>query len=190
MLHNIIKKQLSAYLDDELLLRQRRRVEKHLLKCEECSVLLEELREVSESVASLRQEVPEDLWFEINANLETVSSDSQRPLFTDKRWNWERIYPVMKPLAAAATIVIVLFSAFFIWTSLHKQPKTIPQDTPMDVYLTAHTQYSSQKMFASDSTVNWMQQETDAESSEQDQQSAYNSELDIYLSVYMGDDEI
>lgn len=190
MLHNRIKKQLSAYLDGELSSRQRKQVEKHLSKCEECSVLLEELREVSESVASLRQEAPEELWFAINANLETVSSDSQRPLVTDKRWNWERIYPVMKPLAAAATIVIVLFSAFFIWTSLHEQPKTISQDTPMDVYLTAHTQSYSRKMLAPEPVLDLVETQVNTQSNQQEQQTEYSSDVDFYLSVYMGEDEI
>lgn len=189
MLHNRIQKQLSAYLDDELSPRQKQRLEKHLLICEECYLLLEELRETSYSIASLRQTAPEELWFAINAKLERTYSDSQQSLAAGRRWTWERIYPIMKPVTVAVGIVIVACS-ILIQTFLNKPSEISPEYTQMDVYLTAHTQYYSQKMFTTDSALNLEQQNADTESTQQNQESTDSSELDFYLSVYLGEDEI
>jgi hypothetical protein len=190
MIHNRIQKQLSAYLDDELSPRQRRRVEKHLVVCEECSLILQELRETSNSIASLRQTAPEDLWFAINAKLEGISSGSRRSLVAERRWTWGRIYPIMKPVTVAIGIALVV-CALCIWTSLHKPAEISPEYTQMDVYLTAHTQYYSQKMLTPDALLtNWEQQNADTTRTEQNQQSTDSSELDFYLSVYLGEDEI
>ena len=170
-------------------------MEEHLLICEECSLLLQELRETSDSIASLRQTAPEELWFAINAKLDGTSSDSQRPLAAGQRWTWGRIYPVinfrgsLKPVAATIGIALVVCS-IFIQIFLRRPSEISPEYTQMDVYLTAHTQYYSQKMLAPDSVLNWEQQNTDTASTEQNQQSADSSEVDFYLSVYLGEDEI
>jgi hypothetical protein len=189
ILHNRIQKQLSAYLDDELPLRLRRRVEKHLLICEECSALLQEIRETSDSIASLRQTAPEDLWFAINAKLEGISSGSRRSLVAEQRWTWGQIYPIAKPVIVAIGIVLVVCT-LYIRTFLHKPSEISPEYTQMDVYLTAHTQYYSQKMLTPDFVLNGEQQNIDTATTEQNQQSTDSSELDFYLSVYLGEDEI
>jgi anti-sigma-K factor RskA len=189
MLHYRIQQQLSAYLDDELSSRQRRRVEKHLSICEDCSLLLQELRETSESVASLRQTASEDLWFAINAKLESVASEPRNSLVTGRRWTWERIYPIMKPVAATIGIALVV-GTIFIRVFLNKPAEISPEYTQMDVYLTAHTQYYSQKMLTSDSVIDLERQSADIASTQQEQQVNDSSEIDFYLSVYLGEDEI
>ena len=189
ILHNRMQKQLSAYLDDELSPRQRQRVEKHLRICEECSLLLQELRETSDSIASLRRMASEDLWFAINAKLDGISSNSQRSLATGRRWTWERIYPIIRPAAVTIGIALVICS-IFIQIFLNKPSEISPEYTQMDAYLTAHTEYYSQQMLATDSVIDWERQNADTESTEQNQESNYNSELDFYLSVYLGEDEI
>ncbi|MFQ6040070.1 MAG: anti-sigma factor family protein [Candidatus Poribacteria bacterium] len=189
MIHKRIQKQLSAYLDDELSQRRRQRVEKHLQICEECSSLLAELRETSDSVALLRQTASEDLWFALNARLESITPASQTPVAAGRRWAWERIYPIVKP--AAAIIGIALIVGFIsLQIFLHKPSEVNSEYTQMDVYLTAHTQYYSQKMLAPDEVINLEQQDIDTTSTEQNQQPDYGSELDFYLSVYLGEDEI
>lgn len=189
MIHKRIQRQLSAYLDDELSQRRRQRVDKHLRICEECSSLLAEIRETSDSVASLRQTAPGDLWFALNARLENISPHSQTPLAIGRRWTWERIYPIVKP--AAAIIGIALIVGFIsLRVFLHKPSEVSSEYTQMDVYLTAHTQYYSQKMLAPDEVINLEQQNIDTTATEQNQQSDYSSELDFYLSVYLGEDEI
>jgi predicted anti-sigma-YlaC factor YlaD len=189
ILHNQIQKQLSAYLDDELSLCQRRRVEKHLLICEECSALLQEIRETSDSIASLRQTAPEDLWYAINAKLEGISSGSRRSLVAERRWTWGQIYPITKPVIVAIGIVLVVCT-IFLRVFLHKPAEISPEYTQMDVYLTAHTQYYSQKMLTPDFVLNGEQQNANTATTEQSQQSTDSSELDFYLSVYLGEDEI
>ena len=189
MLHKRIQKQLSAYLDDELSQRRRQRVEKHIQICGECSLLLAELRETSDSVASLRQTAPEDLWFALNARLESISPDSQNSFATRRRWTWERLYPIVKPAAATIGIALIV-GVIFIQIFLHKPSEVSSEYTQMDVYLTAHTQYYSQKILAPESAINLEQQDIDTTSTEQEQQSDYSSELDFYLSVYLGEDEI
>ena len=202
MLHKRIQKQLSAYLDNELSQRRRQRVENHLQICEECSSLLAELRETSDSVASLRQTASEDLCFALNARSESSTPASQTPLETGWRGAWERIYPIVKPAVTGikipaygikipAYIVIALIVGFISFQIfLHKPSEVSSEYTQMDVYLTAHTQYYSQKMLAPDEVINLEQQDIDTTSTEQNQQSDYGSELDFYLSVYLGEDEI
>jgi hypothetical protein len=164
-------------------------VEKHLQRCEECSLLLAELRGTSDSIASLRQTAPEDLWFALNARLENISPQSENSLATLRRWSWERIYPLVKP--AVATIGIVLIVGFIsLQIFLNKPSEVSSEYTQMDVYLTAHTQYYSQKMLSPDEVINLEQQDIDTTATEQNQQSDYSSELDFYLSVYLGEDEI
>jgi len=190
MLHNKIKKQLSAYLDDELSPRKKKRVEKHLSKCQECSLLLEELREVSENIASLRQTASKDLWYGIKANLGNISTDSEEAIVADKKWKWEIFYPITKPLAAAALILFAVLS-IFIGTFLHKEPENITQEyTPIDVYLTAHTQYYSQKPLATEPVIDLVEQQVNTESVQKEQEKEYSSEIDFYVSVYMGEDDI
>jgi hypothetical protein len=188
MLHRRIQKQLSAYLDDELSERRRRRVEKHLSSCEDCSLLLQELREISESVASLRQTAPEDLWFAINAKLESVTSPPRSSLARGRRWTWERIYPIMKPVAATIGIILIV-GTIFIRVLLDKPTEIKPDYTQMDIYLTAHTQYYAQKMLTTDAVIDLEQLNSDTESIQQ-QQINDSSEIDFYLSVYLGDDDI
>jgi len=190
-----MQKQLSAYLDDELAPRQRRRVEQHLLVCEECSSLLYELREMSDGLASLRQTAPEDLWFAINAQLENTSPDSHRTLITERRWTWGQIFPIIKPVAATigvALVILAVFTQVFL-----KGPEEGPQYaeestqyTQMDAYLTAYTQYYSQNVFAFDPIIDWEQQSSKTESTQQNQQSTESQELDFYLNAYLGDEEI
>ena len=190
MLHNQMQKQLSAYLDDELSTKKRQRVKQHLLVCEECSSLLHELREMSDGVASLRQTAPEDLWFAISAQLEDASPDySQRTLMTERRWAWRRIHPIIKPVAVTIGIALVALGVF-IQIFLRGPSEISPEYTQMDAYLTAHAQYYSQNMLAPDPTFSLSQQQADTASNQQALQTDYDSEVDFYLSVYLGEDEI
>lgn len=52
--------QISAYLDGMLTREEERALQAHLADCPECSALLDELRELSEAVASLQREPPPD----------------------------------------------------------------------------------------------------------------------------------
>ena len=187
MLHNQMQKQLSAYLDDELSPRQKRQVEQHLLICGECSSLLQELRDMSAGVASLRQTAPEDLWFAINEQLEGLSSDSTRTLARERRWTWRGIHPIIKPVAVAIGIALVALGVFQVFLN---RPAESPQYPQMEAYLAAYTQYYSQNVLASDPIIDWEQQSSKAEPTQQNQQSNYSPELDFYISVYLGDEEI
>jgi len=189
MLHYQIQKQLSAYLDDELSPRRRQRVKEHLETCEECSLLLQELQETSKTFASSRQTAPADLWFAINTKLDGISSDSVRSIATNRWWTWERIYPIVKPVATTIGIALVV-GTILIQVFLDKPSGIDSEYTQMDVYLTAHTQYYSQKMLTPDSVVDWEQQNGDIESTQQEQQTDDNSEIDFYLSVYLGENGI
>jgi len=182
-----MQKQLSAYLDDELSPRQRQRVDKHLLICEECSLLLQELRETSDSVASLRQTAPADLWFAVNARLTDIYSNSRPSLATG--WTWRQIHPIITPVAAAIGIALVVCGIF---VQIFPRGPSAPsaEYTQMDVYLTEHTQYYSQKMLAPAPMLSLAQQDAGTASTQQHQQSTSGSEVDFYLSVYLGDDEI
>lgn len=189
MLHNRIKTQLSAYLDDELSPRQKQRVKEHLAICEECHLLLQDLREVSNRVASLRQKAPKDLWLAIDAKLDLISPASQSSLVDHLwQWTWRWLQPIVKPVPIAVGTASIICGILLVLL-LQQPQETSSQQIPIDVYLTVHTRDYSQESLVPDQTLN-LEQQDDSEATEQEQEQTYDSEIDFYLTVYLGEDEI
>jgi hypothetical protein len=83
-------------------------VEAHLAGCERCRALVEDLHTVHDAATRLEAHVPPpQLWGRIAA---AVEGDTRRRV-----WSWQ-------PLAAAATLVLVLTGSWFAWRQLAQTP--------------------------------------------------------------------
>ena len=83
-------------------------LEAHLAGCERCRALVEDLHTLREAATRLEAHVPPpQLWGRISA---AVDGDQRRRV-----WSWQ-------PLAAAATLVLVLAGSWFAWQRLAQTP--------------------------------------------------------------------
>lgn len=97
---------LSAYLDGELGLEARRRVEQHLAACAECRDTLEDLRRLVRRARSLDDRPPErDLWTGIAARLDEAPEAEVVPVAGRRRFSFS------VPQLAAAAVVLMALSA-------------------------------------------------------------------------------
>jgi hypothetical protein len=104
---------LSDYLDDEDLgARERAEVEAHLRSCDACRRTLEELGEVRERAAALRDTPPAaDLWPGIATRVETPARVVSFPARTPRRISFTI------PQFVAASLALMLVSAGMVWLS-------------------------------------------------------------------------
>src|SRR5690349_1465525 len=97
---------LSEYMDGELNATDASALEEHLRTCEECAVILADLRLIAAQAGALEtREPPRDLWAgvaeEIGAGSSVISLDAHRKA--------KRTFTVSMPqLAAAAVVVLAL----------------------------------------------------------------------------------
>lgn len=102
----IIEDLLSPYLEDELSLEDRKRIEDHLNSCPSCSELLSFMREIQVSLADFPEiELSESL-------LERIHEIPRRK----KKLRIILDYfpqPSLQPILAAATILMVMFSFYY-----------------------------------------------------------------------------
>lgn len=75
MNHQRIQKELSAYLDNELPLAMRERVEAHLRSCNECSEMLSAFQKNRQMIADLLHSVPSTLKGAVMAKIHTQFQD-------------------------------------------------------------------------------------------------------------------
>lgn len=75
MNHQRIQKELSAYLDNELTLAMRERVEAHLRACNECSEMLSAFQKNRQMIADLPHAVPSTLKDAVMAKIHTQFQD-------------------------------------------------------------------------------------------------------------------
>ena len=94
------QEELSAYLDGELSLEQRTRVEEHLSGCETCRAELQALRDTVALVGGLpRAKAPESL-------ADAVARRIREPASAAQRISWGRM---LWPAAAAACVAVLLY---------------------------------------------------------------------------------
>lgn len=115
--------ELSSYLDGELGAARRTEIDSHLAVCAECTSVLDELRVVVATAATLESPAPErDLWPEIEARLvprgDVVGSSS-------RRWWADRAFALTIPQLAAAASVLVLLSGAGAWLLSQRAARTI-----------------------------------------------------------------
>lgn len=122
--------QLSAYLDGELTLGNRRRLEAHLESCPECSALLADLRAIVAAAPDYEGRAPRrDLWKDIEARLEeaaVIPIGVSRPpdLPTSRRFSW--------PQLIAASFVMAALGGGATYLALREKPApaTLVTDFP------------------------------------------------------------
>ena len=106
---------LSDYIDDELSPTERAALEAHLPSCPECTVTLDELREVVERARTLPARPPaSDLWTGIAPRLErsaTVMPFHPRPL--------TRRFSFTVPQLVAAGLALMVMSGGGVWVLQH-----------------------------------------------------------------------
>ena len=117
---DLIKGLLQTYYDEELLFDEKRKVEQHLEKCDDCCLRLEALRELSEIVRMENEAVLEEVSFEgfaerIQGNIEREEERQVRHV--EEEGIWERFFqPVVaffsahKPILATSLVTAVLVS--------------------------------------------------------------------------------
>lgn len=118
--------QLSAYLDGELDLPSRRRLEVHLAECAECTALLADLRAIVAAAPRYEGREPSrDLWKQIEARLDepevlpigrTVGRSDRRTEKPQLRFGWRELL--------AASFVMALLGGGATWLALHNRTQT------------------------------------------------------------------
>ena len=133
--------QLSAYLDGELDLPRRRRLESHLAECAECSALLADLRAIVAAAQHYEGREPSrDLWADIESRLDEpeVIELRQRSTVNGQRELPRRVFGWRELLAAS--FVMALLGGGATWFALrgHRQASTdvtsaVPTLRPSDL---------------------------------------------------------
>ena len=178
MKHKQIQKQLSAYLDDELDLSDRRQVEMHLRTCSECAEILADFRHNSQGVTNLRQTAPLGIWEAVQEQIAAGNGVKDRNRW--RRWIFRPITASVATLAMCLILAIVYF----------KPTSQLGRD-PLDYYLMAHTEYAIHNPLTSnlvrvDSLTDV--DELDSKNSDSVPSDDTGSFLDVYLDAYFGDD--
>jgi anti-sigma factor RsiW len=115
---------LSEYVDGELDVAARADAEAHLLACERCAAMVEELRAVKRQAAALGELPPPepDLWPSIEAQLEPRGRVLALP---GRDWGARRWSFSLPQLAAAAAFLVVLSGAS-VWFALSRPGLPVP----------------------------------------------------------------
>ena len=120
---------LSEYIDDELTPAERTALEAHLVSCRECTVTLDELREVVERAGALPPRPPAaDLWTGIEPRLERFATVMPFQARTVRR----RLSFTIPQLVAAGLALMVM-SGGSVWVLQHGGRATdLPQVAAAD----------------------------------------------------------
>jgi hypothetical protein len=143
MKHQYWLKKLSAYLDDEISVSKRRKIELHLGECEICRSNLT----LWKKIHNVRKEEPiltpdPELWQSIYYRLR---SEQLQPLHV---WEDERlINRLPNPVPALVSVMVVLFLVFaaqpYLTSRIESFPTIEKTDISIDRYLISDTELSS-----------------------------------------------
>lgn len=171
MKHKRIQKQLSAYLDDELSPREFKQIETHLQTCDECAALLSDLSRNAQWMAELRQPAPSGIWESIRTQIDTERQEEPK-----RDWYRSLFRPI--PVGAMALAACLLFALVY----LRPPPQAV--ENPLDIYLSAHTEYAAHNLLPSDAFVDPFTTEDEPAPPVSDDTDA---SLNAYLDAYLGD---
>jgi anti-sigma factor RsiW len=125
---------LSEYLDDELTAPERAALEAHLTSCRECSVALDELREVVARAGQLTVRPPAaDLWPGIEPRLTARSQPAALPFQARPL----RKFSFTLPQLVAAGLALMVMSGGGVWMLQHggrvtSMPPVVATTDPID----------------------------------------------------------
>lgn len=169
------RKNLSAFLDDELEPRRRRQMELHVSECADCRRETEKLREMIGIIGGMeRPKVPITLWEGTRRRIEAGSElPTRAPVLRMPRWVF----------APAAAIVFMLLLYFLGGQLLFHRYGTEP--IPIAAYLQEHAFSYSDQVLPSNalSELTITQTEQVAEQAWSDEPM---SELDMLMEVHYG----
>jgi hypothetical protein len=171
MKHKQIQTQLSAYLDDQLSRQELKQVETHLRTCNECAEILSDLSRNARWMVDLRQPAPLGIWEGIHTQIATESQDERK-----RDWYRSIFRPI--PVGAMALATCLLLALVYL------RPSPQPVENPLDIYLTAHTEYTD-NLLPSDFSLDLLATEEEPDSLFSDDT---NTSLDAYLDAYLGDE--
>jgi len=117
--------QLSAYLDDELDLPRRRRLEAHLAECADCSALLADLRAIVAAAPGYSGRGPSrDLWSDIERRLDEPEVVPIGPALRPSGGPTVRRFSL--PQLIAASLVMAALGGGATWLVSHGKPSDRP----------------------------------------------------------------
>ena len=126
--HQIIQRQLSAYLDNELEFSETIQVEKHLDNCDQCRRVLTDFQTQQNLISNLRHDVPVDIWSQIQGQIgEPVDEKISPPL-------WRRLW---LPIPTAGLVAVLVIGIIFLFPTSED-----PVFDPINNYLLAHAKYT------------------------------------------------
>ncbi|HSG82900.1 MAG TPA: zf-HC2 domain-containing protein [Gemmatimonadota bacterium] len=132
---------LSEYIDGELAAAERRELEAHLAKCQECAATLEQLRRVRERAASLKDRPPaDDLWSGIAERIEVRSAGRTAADLGEFRERkaagiGRRRLSFSMPQLAAASLALMVLSGGMAWLvtrATAPQPEAVVVESPAE----------------------------------------------------------
>jgi len=169
------RKNLSAFMDDELGPKERRQMELHISDCADCHREMEKLRDMVGLVGGMeRPKVPAQLWEGMQRKLATASDQPVRI------WVFRKPVWAVAPAAAAVLIMLLYFAGGQLFFSGYEAAPI-----PVTVYLEEYALSYSEQILSPDllpelTIVQTQESEVDSTSDES------MSELDMLMEVHYG----
>ena len=140
-----IRKELSSYLDNEVSLNKRVKIEKHLKRCTDCSYRLEQLKKIHTLMQKALSKEPKQGFYErLSPRLEEGEKriGLKEKLF-EWRYNWRlSLPPVGKMAVTISVLAIVSLSFLYVWRSL-----SLPEIN-IEVFQQEYVRYNGMSSFA------------------------------------------
>ena len=140
-----ISKELSSYLDNEVSLNKRVKIEKHLKGCTNCSYRLEQLKKIHTlTQKALGREPKQGFYERLSPRLEEGEKriGLKEKLF-EWRHNWRlSLSPVGKMAVTISVLAIISLSLLYIWRSV-----SLPEIN-IEVFQQEYVRYSGMNSFA------------------------------------------
>ena len=140
-----ISKELSSYLDNEVGLNKREKIEKHLKRCTNCSYRFEQLKRIHVLTEKALFRQPEQGFYErLSHRLEEGEKRvGLKEKLLERRYNWRlSLSPVGKMAVTISVLAIVSLSFLYIWRSV-----SLPEIN-IEVFQQEYVRYSGMNSFA------------------------------------------
>ena len=177
-IHEQIQDELSAYLDDELALDTRTRVEAHLRTCNECSDMLAAFQQNREQIKGLEHRAPASIQHVVMAQIrqqaaETSVEKSTRTLQLPDIGGWLLDFGrwFLRPVTAGATGILMLV---LILGTLYFYPSGSQYEETLNYYFGLHTEQLTNNPLSLNESITQIE-----ESSEP------NGDTDLFLDLHI-----
>ena len=140
-----ISKELSSYLDNEVSLNKRVKIEKHLKGCTNCSYRLEQLKKIHTlTQKALGREPKQGFYERLSPRLEQGEKRvGLKEKLSGWRHNWRlSLSPVEKMAVTISVLAIISFSLLYTWRSV-----SLPEIN-IEVFQQEYVRYNAMSSFA------------------------------------------